>query len=93
MGHKVVAINGFWLTVISTLIASGILGGIGYAWNANAAFSILQNDVDTLKKANITERLASIEQQVISVQERLQDVKNQQNKMDEKLDKILVRNQ
>lgn len=88
-GHKVVAISQRWLAFWSTIAAALVVGGITYAWNANADFAVVKSQLAPLVEAGFPERLARIESKLDDVQE----MKAQQSKMDDKLDKLLTRTQ
>ena len=86
---KVIAVTPFWATIFSSLIATSIIGGVGYAWSANADFKVLQERVETLQKTNIEPRLTTIEQQVKNTTETVHRIENGQEKMNEKLDRLV----
>ena len=61
---KAIIINKFWAGIIATIVTSFIIGGVGYAWNANAQISMLQSDVNDLKAAKLDVRLARMEEKL-----------------------------
>lgn len=93
MGHdKALIINKFWASVLTSVIGSAIIGGIAYAWTANASIAVLQNDVRQIQAANLDTRLTRMEEQIKASAGMVDEIKKQQNRMDDKLDRLLSRN-
>lgn len=69
--EKAIVINKFWASVYATVIAAALLGGVAYAWQANAQIAVLQRDVNELNNANTNTRLARMEEQLKNVNDKL----------------------
>lgn len=92
MGHdKALIINKFWASVLASVIGSAIIGGVAYAWTANANIAVLQNDVRQIQAANLDTRLTRMEEQIKASAGTVDEIKKQQNRMDDKLDRLLSR--
>lgn len=62
MGNKVIAINGWWASVLASILASIVFGGIGYAFSAHAQLEILQGKINSIESSGLPERMARIEE-------------------------------
>ena len=58
---RAIILNRYWAGLLSSLLAALVIGGLGYAWNANAQIAVLRSDVDDLKKAELASRLSRME--------------------------------
>lgn len=54
-------INRSWASIFVSLFILLIGGSVSYAWTANAQIAVLRSDVDDLKKAELSIRLARME--------------------------------
>lgn len=89
--RKALIISPFFAAIFATLGASMIAGGVGYAWNTNADFAILQRDVKQIKDANLDVRMSVIEQNFRNVSESMVRIETNQIRTNDKLDKVLER--
>src|SRR5262245_10908722 len=91
--HRAIVINNFWAGILGTLFTTCIVGGITFAWNSNAQQAVTQSKVEILEQANLPSRLDRLEEKVNSTNETLnefrQQNKEQQAKMEQKIDLIL----
>lgn len=64
-GHhrKILVINSWWAGIFASLFVALISAGFAFAWNANAAISVLQDNVQTITGSKLDSRLARIEEQ------------------------------
>lgn len=92
MAHKVIAISGFWATVLTGVTVTGIGSGIAYAIGANRDFAVMQNDLQMLKSANLTTEVPVIKEQIISIKKSQDRMEVQQQKIADKLDKLVEKN-
>lgn len=86
---KVIAINGWWASVLATLFTASVLASAAYAWNANADLRTLQSDVKQIKDANLPVEIAALKEQVKAAIESSARIERNQDKMDDKIDKLL----
>ena len=61
---RAIVINKQWAGVLTACLAALIIGGVSYAWAANAKDAVLQRDVAELKQANLDVRLARMEEKI-----------------------------
>lgn len=88
-GHKVIAINSWWAGILGTLLTAVVIGSVTYAWNANAQLATLKTDVADIKGANLPIQVASLKVQVDNIVKANERIERSQDKMDDKLDKLL----
>lgn len=88
-GHKVIAISAPLATILTTVIASGLIGSISYAWAANAEMAQLKEKVDTIVASNITAEFPVVKEQVKQIKETTTRIEVQQEKTNDKLDRLL----
>lgn len=89
--RKVLVIHPFFASILVALAVSAVAGGVGYAWNTNADFAVLQRDVKQIKDANLDVRMSVIEQGFRNVAESVTRIESNQIRTNDKLDKILER--
>jgi hypothetical protein len=96
MSHTVIAISKLWATVLASILASGVIGGVvtaktmydGLAEEGKAR-AVLEEQIKPLKDANLDHRMTMLEAQVQISVTNTNDIKASQIRQDEKIDKIL----
>lgn len=95
-GRKVIAARASWAAIFVSICSAAIIGGVAYAWNANADFAVLQRDVRELKAANMQDKLATLEARTGRIEEQVKGLADAgirqeriQQRMDDKLDRLL----
>lgn len=68
---KAFVVNKYWAGLLSSIMGSAVIGGIAYAWAANAQIAVLQRDVDSITGAKLEMRLTRMEEQVKAGNEKL----------------------
>lgn len=89
--RKALVVSPFFATILSSVAVTAVIGGIGYAWNANADLAVLQRDVKQIKDANLDVRISVMEQNIKSGAEAMTRLELRLSRMDDKLDKVLER--
>lgn len=82
MGHKVIALNGWWASLLASIIAASVVASAAYAWTANAELAVLKRDVSEMKQADLPVRLARME-------EKINESAIKQARIEDKLDKLI----
>lgn len=82
MHEKAIIIGKLWAGLFLTLVAAFLIGGFGYAWNANSQGAVTQEKISGLEKnqtviteAKLPERMVAVEQVVKSSNEKIDGVK------------------
>lgn len=89
ISRKALVISPWWAGIFSAVFISSIIGFITYAWNANASFAVLQQDVSEIKKAELPIRLARMEEQLNNQSESFGRLEKSFDKVNDKLDRAL----
>ena len=93
MSHdKAFIISKQWAGIFTAIITAGIIGASTTALNAYAQMEVMRKDVEQMKSANLEPRVTVIEQQVKYTAQTVQRIETSQEKMDDKLDRLLQRN-
>jgi hypothetical protein len=91
--HRAIVLTDFWAKVLSGLLVSCIIGGGGYAWNANAANARLQEKVESLEQAKLPSRLDKLEVKVDDTKRSIDEMKQNQGafqmEMRQKMDLLI----
>lgn len=91
MTNKALVISPLFASVFATIASGAIIGGVGYAWNANADLAVLQRDIKQIKDANLDVRMSVMEQNFRNVTDSMSRLEMYQTKINDKLDKLLER--
>lgn len=62
--ERALVISKPWAAIFASLFVAMVVGGISYAWTANAQAAVMQSDVAELKKAELSIRLARMEEKL-----------------------------
>lgn len=87
-----VIVNKFWAGVFSVVCSSAIVGGIAYAVNANEKFIRIDEKVESISAADLPERMARMEERMAAQMAISGRIEKKQDNMDDKLDKLLRKN-
>lgn len=79
---KIAAVNRVWGAVIVGVATASIIGSGAYAWNTNAQIAVMNDDIKDLKDIGVGPRMAVVEKTVARIE-------GKQDKMDDKLDRLL----
>jgi hypothetical protein len=61
---RALVISKQWAAVFASLFVALVVGCVSYAWTANAQAAVMQSDVAELKKAELSTRLARMEEKL-----------------------------
>lgn len=76
MSHTPILIGGVWASVISTLMASAVIGGVGFAWNQHGATVELHGQISDLRDAKLPDRLSTVEAKLDSSNKSLDRIES-----------------
>lgn len=89
MAHKVIAINGWWATVISSVLVTAVCSGFAFAFSMNNEVVAMKRDLQPIVDAKLTVEVPVIREQISQIKGTTQRMEQQQERMDDKLDKVL----
>jgi septation ring formation regulator EzrA len=95
---KALYITPWFAGILASIGVAFIVGGLGYAWNMNADLAVIQRDLKRINESNLDNRmslsevrLSVIESSVKNVVDSVGRVESKQDRMGDKLDKLLER--
>lgn len=89
MSHKVIAINSFWASIIASLMVALVLGGVSYALAAGQDLAVIQDQMQEIRQAKLMQQFPVVQEQVKQIQETTKRMEVQQEKITDKLERIL----
>ncbi len=64
MHDKAFIVSKFWAGIFSSIIATSFIGGLAYAWSANAQIAVMQRDINNITDAKLDMRLTRMEEKI-----------------------------
>lgn len=87
--HKALVVTDFWATVIATLMASAVIGGVAFAFGVASQTSALAAQVGELEKANLPTDMAAVKESVSGIKTQIGQQQKQLDDINGKLDWII----
>lgn len=90
-GKKVVAISSWWAGIFAVLMAAFICSTAAYALSFPTDYAMLKESVKIITDANLDKRMTVMEEKMQAILDTNRATQRQQERMDDKIDRLLAK--